>query len=168
MDKNKQKIIITGALILILIGILFRGALSKKKVPGAGHAQTAGISQQAMTDNVFFLTTVRQSENARSLQEASWVQPWSRDPFTFSGAEGSSPGNPSNFILSGIVWDAHMPVAIINQKVLKINDVIDGCRIQAILRSSVKLVCEDGPYELNLFRPNELSSADFQEKQKTP
>lgn len=102
-----------------------------------------------------FLTSVRQSEYARSAQWAYWNTPWGRDPFRISAAEDGAQGDPNNFVLSGIVWDEHMPLAIINQKMLKTNDVIDGCKVKEIYRGWVKVVCDDKPYELELFKTKE-------------
>ncbi len=164
MDKNKKKAIITAILVVIMAGNMFRVFVLKKKIPGAVQAGTPAISQQAMTDNLSFLATVRQSENARSLQEAYWAKAWARDPFAMSDSGGDSSGNPDNFILSGIVWDGRMPVAIVNEKLLKVNDEIGGCRVEAILHSSVKLACDERSYELRLFRSSDPSSGSEEKK----
>ena len=156
MDKKKQQFVITGVLLTVMVVMLARALFFDKKRPGARKSPAASAQNadpQVMTANMAFLASVRQSEAARLQQEAEWQKPWGRDPFGLSESGGGVPGNPTNFNLSGIVWDEKMPVAILNDKLLQAGDLIDGCQVKEIFRSSVKLVCDGKSYELQLFKP---------------
>lgn len=161
MDKKKKQLIITGVLLVIMV-VMMAQALFPAKKGGTRQAKAAasaaGVSTETMTANMSFLAVVRQNESARLLQETQWDKPWGRDPFALSQLTGGSAESVGNFVLSGIVWDERMPVAIINQKLTKSGDGIDGCRVVEIRRSSVTIVCDDKPFELQLFRSRDSSA----------
>ena len=60
---------------------------------------------------------------------------WGRDPFT--RAAGS--GQVSGLSLSGILWDASAPIAIINGQMLHAGEEIDGYRVVEILQDRVSV-----------------------------
>ncbi len=173
MDKQKKQLIITIVLVAVMLGnfarIMFFKDAGTKKTPSARSAAAGSLSvnREALIANVTFLSNVRQNEAARARQEAEWEKEWGRDPFSLSLSAGKAAGIEGSFILSGIVWDEKLPLAIINQKLLKASDSIDGCLVKEIRRSSVTLTCSEKSFELQLFRPAE-SAEPAGEKQALP
>ena len=171
MDKKKKQLIITCALLVVMVVMMARAFFPTAK-RGAGKAPVSGaagggIDTTVMTTNMTFLAMLRQNEAARILQETYWEKPWGRDPFALSRSKSVSDEITQNLILSGIVWDEKMPVAIINQKVMKTGDTVDDCSVKEIHRSSVTMVCGGKPLELHLFRTPE-PPASAGDKQAQP
>lgn len=160
MDKKKQQLVITGALLIVMAVMLARVLFFSKS--GAARKTAAGASQtvdaQLIAANMTFLVSVRQSEAQWIQQEDEWKKPWGKDPFGEAGVTFEL-GGPSSFSLSGIVWDEKMPVAIVNDKLLQTGDLIDGCQVKTIFKSSVSLSCDDKIFELKLFKPEETKNA---------
>lgn len=76
----------------------------------------------------------------RSAQQAEAVQlAWARDPFTHGG---TSSGGPAGLSLSGILWDASAPLAIINGQTLRVGDELDSFRVMQI--DPDRVVLSDG------------------------
>ncbi len=73
---------------------------------------------------------------------------WGRDPFTGSSAGGEVSG----FDLSGILWDANAPIAVINGQMLRVGDEVEGYRIVTITQDRVTM--SDGSQPLNLTIPS--------------
>jgi len=169
VDKKKQQLIITGILLAVMVVMVGRALFGGKKgeAPGKAISSQPSVSVETMAANMAFLASVRQSETARLVQEKEWEKPWGRDPFSLSLAAGKAGGIESNFVLSGIVWDEKLPLAIINQTLLKASDSIEGCLVKEIHRSSVTLVCSEKTFELQLFRHAE-SAEPAGEKQALP
>lgn len=69
---------------------------------------------------------------------------WTRDPFLRGGPTGAAGG----FVLSGILWDATAPIAIINGEPLRAGDRIGGYQILSIEQDRVSLT--DGEETLQL------------------
>lgn len=69
---------------------------------------------------------------------------WSRDPFRSGGGGGPTGG----FTLSGILWDANAPIAIINGQMLRSGETIDGYRVTQIGQDRVSLT--DGEQSVQL------------------
>jgi hypothetical protein len=60
---------------------------------------------------------------------------WGRDPF----ARGAAAGQPGGLSLSGILWDATSPIAIINGQMFRVGEEIDGFRVLEIAHDRVSL-----------------------------
>lgn len=153
MDKKKQKLIITGVLLVVMVLMAGRALFGGKKggAPSQALSSQPSVSIETMAANMAFLASIRQSETSRLAQETEWEKPWGRDPFSFSLVAGKAAAIEGNFVLSGIVWDQKQPLAIINQVLLKASDSIDGCLVKEIHRSSVTLACSEKTFEVQLF-----------------
>lgn len=55
-----------------------------------------------------------------------------------------------NLVLSGIVWDAREPIALINSSSLKIGDSISGSRVVSISQDEVELSSQGETWTLSL------------------
>jgi hypothetical protein len=60
---------------------------------------------------------------------------WGRDPFS----RGSSSGHLNGLLLSGILWDAQAPMAIINGSMVRVGDEVEGYEITAITQEQVSV-----------------------------
>jgi len=92
-----------------------------------------------------------------------------RDPFRGFKTEGT-PGikdagvKPPTLTIQGIVWGGSVPQAIINNKVVKIGDLIEDARIIDINKEGVIIFFGGRQYNLN--SPAAASLISAEEKQK--
>ena len=150
MTKKKRDLIIAVVLVVFFMLSFVKNIIK----PGSRARGASAVAEQALPPvdaqaAASSLERVRQNEKNLSAQEAFWEKDWGRDPFFVSGSEALS---GVGLILSGIVWDEKMPVAMINEKVLKIGDVIEGYRLVMISPSSVTIISSSGKEsEVRLF-----------------
>ena len=71
---------------------------------------------------------------------------WSRDPFTRSAGAGQASG----LSLSGILWDASAPIAIINGQMRHVGEEFDGYRIVEIVQDRVSVTDGTQTFQLTL------------------
>lgn len=76
-----------------------------------------------------------------------------RDPF----ALGKGVTYLSGLNLMGIFWEAGLPQAIINEKIVKVNDTIDGNRVLEIRNNNVVLSDGKNKIELKLWSDSEAN-----------
>ena len=69
---------------------------------------------------------------------------WGRDPFHPAGSSSTVGGLP----LSGILWDATTPMAIINGQMMQIGETIDEFRVMEILPDHVSVTDGAQTYQL--------------------
>jgi len=92
-----------------------------------------------------------------------------KDPFRIkaavqdAGPEIDVTVNPPDLKIQGVVWGGQQPQAIINNKVLKIGDVIEKARIINISQSGIDIF-----YEGRQFKISSPASAYLKEKNDTP
>ncbi len=123
----------------------------RAKLGGASIVKVA-LPVQDLT----FLTQVRVAEAMRKTQYAAWLAGWGRDPFIRGAAGGwTGPGAVGGLVLSGIVWDETLPIAIINSKVMKVGDEISGIKITRISPNSVFVKTGEETVEIPIFKKNE-------------
>ncbi len=147
MDKSKRDLVIAIGLVGTFLVLAGRGFLPKNGASAPGSSAAV-----AVPSDLSFLVAARRNQKAIGAQESIWAREWGRDPFLPQGAEVSTSGN-ANLTLSGIVWDDRTPLAMVNEKVLKVGDVIEGYRIIEIRPSSIVLWSPAGKtVELELFQ----------------
>jgi len=72
---------------------------------------------------------------------------------------------PPKLEIQGVVWGGYFPQAIINKKVVKIGDLIEGARITEINKNGVCILFDNQQY--NLASPGIINNAEsFSKKQK--
>lgn len=71
---------------------------------------------------------------------------WGRNPFAPGGAK-----DISGMILKGIIWDEKAPVAIINEKIVRKGDEIEGKKVIEIEKDKVILYDGKDNIELKLY-----------------
>lgn len=153
MDKKKRDLIIAVVLVCLFAILFLKNVVfaRKRPVPRVGPAVERTLSVSDLHSAASSLASVRENEKNLVAQEAYWEKDWGRDPFAPLGSGETA--STSNLILSGIVWDEAMPVAMINEKVLRVGDVIEGYRISEIRPSVVVVVTPSGrSIEVELFQ----------------
>ncbi len=156
MDKEKRNLAVTIALLGILFFSLGKNFLFKKH---GGSGTTSVEGSRALTmDNITVLSQIKQNQSIWNAQQSQWDQKeWGRDPFFPEGSESSKFASiPLN--LTGIVWDAKMPFAVVNDKVLKNGDMIDNYKVVEIKPNSVIFSTGEETIELQLFQANQKSN----------
>ena len=124
----------------------------------------------------FSLTTKRDVFKNYVVEEEVWdettglpVTPGSGGPGPGPSGPGPGPGSPSGFStepsstileeveptvnfpelsVQGMIWDSSMPQAIINNKIFKVGDIIEGAKIVTIDQSGVSLVFRRKPFKV--------------------
>ena len=167
MDALKKKKIVNGLVVVLAIGFALSFANSIRRIRAKLSGGASIVRVALPVQDLSFLVQIRASDVIRKKQEEAWTRSWGRDPFAAEGPEVNGSGSSaSDLHVSGIVWDEVMPVAIINEKVLKVGDEIHGFSIDKITQRSVYVRGEEGILELPLFQ-NKLPSDTANEKQKS-
>ena len=85
----------------------------------------------------------RQADRAAQRERAAHLS-WRRDPFS----RGGSAAGMSGLALTGILWDATAPMAVLNGQMLRMGEEIDGYRITAIEQD--RILISDGSETLEI------------------
>ena len=144
MDKKKIEIIITSVLICILIvGLL-------KLIP-AKRVQNMPFTDD-VEDESFVLenSTLKTQEKLAHIEiEASRID-WRRNPFIRGRVSGSS--TATSLDLSGIMWDAQTPTAIVGNEVVMEGDVIGKYTVIKINKNNVIISSDEGQKTLSVWQ----------------
>jgi hypothetical protein len=144
MDKKRLEIIVTGILILVLVfSWLNSFKVLKKKVSQKASIRTASAQQAAASRTALMPAATREVPGA-SDKDAEW----GRDPF--SGKVYSAQGQPMKFKLTGILWDAQEPQAIVNGKIVELGDLLGNYLVVKIGKDTVTLNDGSKDFELKL------------------
>ncbi len=137
--KDKIQIGVTAVLVVVLVFFVVRG-FGKRPAKSSSSAlpkfsQVQPISPQGAQAPT---TIAKLKEETRALE-------LKRDPFFKQVVASSVRGGPS---LSGIAWDQEEPTAIINERIARRGDTVDGYVVVDIQRDRV--VLSDGTQDLEL------------------
>jgi hypothetical protein len=89
--------------------------------------------------------------NTQWLERQEKALQWGRDPFALPNpSAGAGMATDGEFHLSAIIYRAGRGVAIINNKILRKGDIIEGSRITEILEDRVVLQGAAGEKELRV------------------
>lgn len=99
-----------------------------------------------------FLRAQPMSEiNTEWLERQERSLQWGRDPFAIPGrSTGAGMGTDGEFYLSAIIYRSGRGLAIINNKILRKGDMIEGKRIKEIFEDRVVLQGGSGEKELRV------------------
>lgn len=143
--RKKIPLIVLSFLVLVMI-VVWAKALKKTKRAGLVREAGAKITSKDTKDGVFW------GDKSAKERKRSAYKNWGRDPFTPAREITSL----MDLNLMGILWDENNPQAIINERIVKVNDTIDNNRVIEIKKSSVTL--SDGKNKIELKLWNELDS----------
>jgi type II secretory pathway component PulC len=115
------------------------------------------------------------SDTSLGLNEIEYKAEGLKDPFQPFEKEAEVTPQPSevadevnkeiplpSLAVQGVVWGSSLPQVIINNKVLKIGDIIEGARISSINKEGVILFYGNQQYSLS--SPAAASNSDIKEK----
>jgi hypothetical protein len=140
MTKAQQQLAVLGALAIVMIAVYARAFR-----PSSPSARPNGRVEPVATQDV---TERPVSEELRSAQRERLASlKWSRDPFTLGATSG---GQLSGLILSGILWDATAPLAIINGSMVRAGEDVEGYRVVAITTDSVVFTDGTDTFQLKI------------------
>ena len=141
MDKNRTKIIITAALILVLVfawANAFKVLAKKSKPKKPKQAPSTSISAPSTIPTVTSISKREWSED-KNLE-------WKRCPF--SGISYSRDTSTEDLEISGIIWDELKPRTIINGQILEEGDRIGNLLVEKIEKQ--KVILSDGTKTIEL------------------
>jgi len=88
--------------------------------------------------------------NTEWLERQEKALQWGRDPFALPGPAAPGVSTDGEFHLSAIIYRAGHGVAIINNKILRRGDMIEGRRVAGIFQDRVLLQGPAGEKELRV------------------
>ena len=146
MSKSQQQAALLGVLVVVMIGVYARAlkpshhADAPPSEPASQEPPAASVEEgQAEAAELLPLPTQRAAQRERAAQLG-----WTRDPFT----HGAGVGLAGGFALSGILWDATAPIAMVNGQMVGVGDTIEGYRVTEIRIDRVVLSDGQQTHEL--------------------
>lgn len=149
MDKKRLEIIITSVLILVLVFAwinsikIFLKKKAKYKATPPAAAQLAPLPASLQVASVTQEVEAGKDYSSYEEDDSDFV----RSPFSgkLYGEE-----EPVDFKISGLIWDELNPQIIINDKISKVGDSIEGYIIEKIEKQKVTLFNGIRRIELNI------------------
>lgn len=151
MDKKRLEIIVTIGLVIIFI---FAMSNSIKKIWGRFQAapRPAAVSGAVSPANAPVAKLMPPMPKDIMSPEAAPKLSWARCPFSGKLYTAKEVTGISGLKLSGIVWDAKNPQALINSRVVQQGDTINHFVVIKISNDKVTLGQGDKYFELKLER----------------
>lgn len=145
MTKEQRQKIIVAVLISIAV-LLWIVVISRK---GAPPEKSQSGDLDLPKERTDFFDLEEQFKNNRPQIE------WIRDPFQFPQKKTVTKTGVAGLILTGIIYDKELPVAVINDVIVHKGDTIEGAVVKEIGSNSVVLEKEGGLYTLELIKGEE-------------
>jgi hypothetical protein len=143
MTKPQQQGALLAALAVVMIAVYARVLKPSRSDDSGSQPSSSGQEPPASSFQLpassAAVSTQRDAQRRRAEELA-----WGRDPF----ARGAAAGQLGGLSLSGILWDATSPIAIINGQMLRVGEEIEGFRVVEIVHDRVSL--SDGAQTLQL------------------
>ena len=141
MTRSQQQIIVLGVLGCVMAAVYARAlrpSASRRSPPAKAAAEQAATpashpDERAGEAARTVSAALEWSEQRREQRARAAELAWERDPF----ARGRAAGAVGGFTLSGILWDASAPIAIINGQMVHVGEELDGYRIVSIAQDRV-------------------------------
>lgn len=151
--KQRQQGIMLAVLVVVMITVYvwaFRRQGVVGQRPASDHGQTEPVLAVSSAPNTIAapqpvqapLNQVAQREDQHV---RSMLLGWGRDPFTRLESRQATKLN-----LSGILWDAERPLAIINGQTLYVGEELEGYRVINISPDVVTITDNIKTYELRI------------------
>lgn len=149
MKKSEKTM---AVVVFVLIGIAVVSHFSRKTTAATGKtakgSKIVGQESSGGKENLSGLISYRdimaKSQPSKSLSELTY------DPFSLIRGNRLDSTNLSTIKLGGILWDEKIPLAIINDSILREGDSIDGLKIERIEKGKVTLIKGDETYVLEV------------------
>ena len=135
ITKSQQQAVMLGVLVLVMIGVYARAFRPPRHAAQPASSAQAPAAAAPAPDVAEASEWPDHSALRHAQQEEAMQLAWVRDPF----ARGASTGGVAGLSLSGILWDATAPMAIISGQTLGIGDEISGFHVTEIHPDRVTL-----------------------------
>ena len=137
-EKTRKKIVFLALPLAIIWAVYNYQPNDKKKIPQQTSTDSAMTMDPATSAN-----TTTPEEVPKKLIDIEKYEnlPWGKDPFHAQvlRQKQTKTVSKNNWTLSGIIYNAANPVAIINKKTVKTGDIIDNAKVIEIARRKVVL-----------------------------
>ena len=151
MTKTKRDIIIASILVLIFIVVFTKNVLMRAKIFTPKVENQEEIAADTSVKNLIFVTNLRSNDIILKEQEKFWDGDFKRNPF-MAQTEVSETGDIKDLMLKGVFWDETNPKALVNDKLLGVDDEIMGYKVREIRFKSVIFWTGDKEAEVFLFQ----------------
>ena len=145
MNRLQRQALIFGILVCVMAAVYARAFALRRSARRPAVPPTAASAQRPV--GVSAGPDVSSPQEVLAHREAQRAYAgglsWNRDPF----ARGRT-GAVGGFTLSGILWDAQQPIAIINGQMLQVGEELDGYRVADIGQDHVSLTDGTHTYQL--------------------
>lgn len=137
MGRSQQQLIALAVLLGVLVAVYARALRRPAGLPAASTGMTSAVAapESPPSRPTAELPLAAPSAQREAQRERARALTWSRDPFT----QGASAGEGSGLTLSGILWDAAHPMAIINGTTVHVGDEFEGYHILDIAQDHVSV-----------------------------
>ena len=132
--RTQQQLTILGGLAVVMIAVY-----AKAFKPAGASAPAPEVDASSMNEPheavppVSSVSAAEPSKQRDAQRSRAAALSWSRDPFT----RGAALGQVSGLSLSGILWDAAAPLAIINGQPVRAGEAFESYTIVSISHDSV-------------------------------
>ena len=156
MTKQQREIIITVGLVFILVIALTASFRKMKKKRPAGKAESKkelSVTETKEAETVEVSKKEPASEEVQKVQLVSWQEAWKRNPFLIPQREKEKSilrEEGFSFSLSGIVWKEGVPLALIDDHIVRKDEILEGYTVVNITQDGVILEQDGKKYELFL------------------
>ena len=136
MSESTRKKVIAGVLIVAVIWGYFNLRPAAKDKPVASRPSAA-----AVVPNPTPQVQAPPAPKLVNIEDKS-KEPWGTDPFRVTRKAGNTDPTPykaRKWLLSGILYNAHSPAAVINKKHVTIGDIVDDAKVLKIDKKAVTL-----------------------------
>ncbi len=144
MDKNKRNTIIFACLFAVAIGIWIKGLMYKPPIPADPGQAPSGvpIGNDVVQEGQMPVDVPLKQKEIVKINLKSKYDVWGRSPFinlNETTSEEDTGKQKHGFVLrlTGIMWDEKYPMAVINNKILKIGDIFLDRKLIEIKQDSV-------------------------------
>jgi len=134
---HHKKLLLLIVLSIIAVFSLFYGIFNPSRTKRNLLTKDTGFQKTIVTEKGIIFLTRRAKRSDYSY--------WGRNPFSISGARIMRLGV---LTINGVLWDKKNPLAIINERIVKIGDKIDGNTVVGIEQDRV--ILNDGSKDIEL------------------
>ena len=144
MTRQKQQRAILVVLVVVMSAIYTRALRTVS--PPARHVQDQPAVHESTSPSAN-VALVRQEPvpQRESQHQRALLLAWRRDPFTRGAI-----GEVSGLTLSGILWDANAPIAIINGQMVHVGEELEGYHVTEITQEHVSITDGTQTFQLKI------------------
>ncbi len=141
MKPDYKKIILCTVLILLSLISLYRG-FNK-----FNNSSTPQEEETTVENVVLSVLPELKERKIKPIEDAGWK----RNPFLM---ESQPTKEHSSLVLSGVSWDEGIPLALINDEILKVGDFLEDKSFKVIRITKDSVLLNNGNKNIELFLDN--------------